>query len=405
MSRASWRLLLVVGLLLLGAASAWAKGTSHFDEVVSAVDQYFLYRYHPDRAYAAAVAAAGDRGGGPADRARLERALKQHPEKETAAIRAFIEALGEPYTTWLSPQDKATLDALMAGRNFTGIGVELAPALHGLRIVTALQGSPARGAGLRSGDVIVAVDGHPLQGMSYYRAADTLLGGVGTTARLRVQAPRGPPRNVPVVRASLRIPPPEWRMLSAGGGNPSVRVAYVRIPIFGPETGRKVWDGMVDLGQQKGANAFVIDVRDNPGGDLTNALALAGCMAPGQVVVKVQQRGGKVEERRAPGQAQKSGLRVAVLIDGGTASSAEVFAAALADNGVAKLVGQRTFGKALIQTVVPLSGGAELKVTSARYLTPAGRDIHGKGLEPDVKADPEGSALIDRAAALLQKAP
>ncbi|MBM3464359.1 MAG: S41 family peptidase [Armatimonadetes bacterium] len=366
------RVFLGLLILLLLPVTAGAQ-QSRLAEVAAAVGQYFLFPYDAGKASRAASSAAG--AASPAD-------------KEKRATQAFVESLGDPYTTWLSREDRAMLEAQLSGRSFTGIGVEVAPDPAGLVVVAALDGTPAKAAGLKPGDVIEGVDGKVLRGMSYYAAADTLLGPVGSTVKLALSN-----RTATLQRAVLRLPPLVVRMLDG-------QVAYVKIPIFGPQTAQEVWPSMVTLARS-GARAFIIDLRDNPGGDLKAALTLLTGLAPGRVLVRVRKRSGPEDARTAPGTPRERTLPMIVLVNRGTASSAEVFSAALADNGLAKLMGERTFGKGLIQTVIPLRDGSELKVTSARYLTPNGTDIHGRGIEPSIPAS--GNDIENKAAAMLRK--
>lgn len=404
-------LLLLAAVAIGSVAPTLARDSAdRVREVVTITEKLFLYPIHPD-AYTEAVRAAQAAAEGRADGhpsspvARISAAefdgaisalMARHPAQAdriaTAAIRGFTESLHDPYTTWLSARDKEMLDAQQSGQAFTGIGVEVAPDPLGLRVVAALEGTPARGAGLRPGLRIVAVDGTALAGLGLYRASDLLLGPLGSALPLTVQTPDGVRRALRVERARLVIPPVRGGILESEG----VAVGYVRIAIFGPGTATEARTIITRLAHQ-GARAWIIDLRDNPGGTLTSALDIAALFAPGHVLLRVQRRGGIEEARRAPGDEAKASRPVVILMNGGTASSSEVLAGALSDLGIAQLMGERSFGKGVIQSVVPLQDGGALRLTTATYRTPNGRDIHGQGLPPDMKTPTEGDAVVGRA--------
>lgn len=390
-------LVLLVTLVWAVQAHAQTVPIDRVREVVSAAHQYYLEPV-PATAYAQALRAAQGAAGEPASPAgnfdsAMATLLSRHPKQAdhiaTAAIRGFTEGIGDPYTTWLSAEDKATLDAQQGGQSFSGIGVEVAPDPAGLRVVASLEGSPARRAGLRPGDRIQAIDGKALKGLGLYRASDLLVGPVGSAVTLAISRANAAPTAVKVQRATLHMPPVQGKLLDG-------RVGYVHVAIFGPQTADQARSAIVDLAHQ-GARAWIVDLRDNPGGTLKSAVELAGIFAPGQTIVKVMQRGGGEEARAAPGTPGRATAPVAILINRGTASSSEVLAGALSDLHVAVLIGERSFGKGLIQTMVPLRGGGALRVTTARYRTPAGHDIHGRGLTPDIACPTDGNAAIQRA--------
>ena len=402
---------LVAAMLLLLPAAPAAAGPERVHEVVAVTQRLFYYDIPPTaylKARRAAADAAGEMSAGAVvsdfGARELEAAVAaivaRHPEQAeaivTASIRGFVEGLNDPYTTWLSAQDKAMLEAQQSGKAFTGIGIEVAPDPRGLRVVASLEGSPARGAGLRPGDRIAAVNGTSLVGMGLYRASDLLLGPLGSAVSLSVERD-GAQRSIRLERASLVIPPVRAGIVERGG----LPVGYVRIAIFGPQTGEQTKAALQRLAAQN-PRGWIIDLRDNPGGTLSAALDIAGLFAPGQVLLRVSKRGGAEEARQAPGVAARVTKPVVVLINGGTASSSEVLAGALRDLGVATLLGGQSFGKGVIQSMVPLHGGGALRLTTARYRTPAGHDIHGQGLAPDVEAKSEGDALVGRALALIK---
>ncbi len=375
-----FRFVVVVCLFLLsvrGMALAQDAPYARVMEVVTMLRRYFLYpipRVAWDRSLKAASRRVGEPGrlSGRYD-VILRSLLARHPRRAdaaaTSAIRALVNALGDPYTTWLSPAQCADVAAEESSRPFVGIGVEIGFDPRGLRVVAALEGTPARRVGLRPGDVIVAVDGRALRNMGFYPAGNTLMGPPGSIAVLTVLRGRGRVRTVRVPREQITLPPVRGSLL---GG----QVGYVRISIFGPQTAQQARRALIEQAHA-GARAFVIDLRNDPGGDLRNALTLAGLFLPGHVLLRERGREGKTDVRRAPGEKMHASKPMIVLVNGGTASAAEVLAGALSDGGVATLMGKRTFGKGVIQTVVPLQHGGELRVTRASILPPGGYFFQG----------------------------
>jgi len=303
-----------------------------------------------------------------------------------------VGALGDPYAAYYPPDAFAELTASAAGR-YTGIGVEVEPGPDGMPVVVQVfPGSPAASApyagappgaprGLQAGDRLVAVDGRPVRGLPLAEVAARIVGPSGT--RVRVEVARGARLlTFTLVRRPVVIVTVTWRMLPGG-------IGYLGVHAFNQETPAEVGAALARLRGQ-GMRALVLDLRDNPGGVLDAAVATARYFLPPGVVVVLRGRAGSqayvlrsTEPVRVP---------MAVLVNRFTASAAEVLAGAIQDDGVAPLVGQRTFGKGVVQRVFPLAAGGGLRLTVARYETPKGRDLNGRGLTPDVAAPPPATA-------------
>ncbi len=308
-----------------------------------------------------------------------------------AAIRGMVEAVQDPYTALM---DREEMAADREGREqgaFTGIGVELAWDA-GLVVVACLEGSPAAAAGILPGDRLLAIDGHPLRGLSFYRAGDLLTGQEGSVARLQVVR-RGRSLLIQVPRRRLTLPGVEVRMVRTG-------IGLVRIGYFGPQTAAQVRSALQTL-RSRGARRLVLDLRMNPGGDYQQGLMVAGLFRGGDLV-QVQTRGG-LQTVAAPSPPSWRGA-TAVLVDGGTASSAEIVAQALQGTPGIRVFGQRTFGKAAIQTLVPLPGGYGVRLTTGRYRSRAGVSVDRTGLAPDQPV-PGGSDSLGSALAWLAGRP
>jgi carboxyl-terminal processing protease len=281
------------------------------------------------------------------------------------SIPALIASLHDPYTSYLTPAEyRAARRAYTGG--YGGIGVLVLPAPGGLLVRRTVNG-PARIAGIKPGDTILAIDGAPTAKLSFKEAIGRILGRAGSRVSLRVR------RDVRIldfklVRRPFSVPPVHSRF-AAG------RIGVIRLSAFSRGAARDT-RAAVDRLTQNGARALVLDLRGDPGGLLREAVgvasiaSLAGAHRPLQIVY-------------ARGKGQTT-MPLAVLVDSGSASASEVVAGALKDHGRAMIVGQPTFGKSLVQEVDLLPSGAALKLTIARYLTPAGVDITRTGVQPDV---------------------
>lgn len=312
------------------------------------------------------------------------------------SVESILAALGDPYTEYLDPVAYRLLRHETA-RSYSGIGATVLPAGNGLE-VTSLGAGPARAAGLRVGDRIVAVGGEAIAGLPFEKALARILGPERSVVRLRVR--RGADVvELRVVRRRIDAPVVSARLLAVRHGR---RVGYVKLAACRAGAAQVLRNEIRRL-ERAGASALVLDLRGNPGGLLDQAISVASLFLDRGVVVSVENahHHGEVYEAKPSGATR---LRLVVLVDRSSASAAEVVAAALHDNNRATLVGENTFGKALVQTVTPLGNGAALRLTTARYLTPAGIDISRRGIEPDVLAldDPRTAPDEALAAALLE---
>jgi len=299
------------------------------------------------------------------------------------AIDGIIQALGDPHTVYIDPQTYALGVDIISG-SFQGIGaqVEQDPVSRSIVIVTLFRDSPAEKAGVRSGDVILAVDGETTEGWTVTQAVQRIRGAEGTPVTLRVQHRNGEVEEVTVVRETITIPTVFTRDLTDAAGAPVPEIAYVELQQFTDQTVQDLSQELRNIGEQ-GFRALILDLRRNPGGALSATVDVADMFLDGGLVLTEVDRFGNETTLSANSGGEATGIPMAVLIGPGSASGAEVVAGALRDNGRATLIGETTFGKGSVNRLRPLSDGGALYVTIARWLTPKGEQIEGVGLAPD----------------------
>ncbi len=335
------------------------------------------------------------------------------------AIRGMIESLEDPYSSYLTSEEyRASLQGISG--EFEGIGAEiaaqspdggagcstLAPDCR-LVVVSPLQGSPAQRAGLLPGDLVLAVDGVALDGLTVDGALDRIRGPKGSIVELTVQRGGEPAFPLRITREVIQQREVDTRILSDGS------VGYVRLNGFSDRGAEDLEAAILDH-LQAGRTKLVLDLRGNPGGYVTAARAVASeFIADGPVFWEQDANGTQLEtEASLGGVATDPAIEVVSLIDGGTASASEIVAGALQDTGRATLVGQPSFGKGTVQQWQELAGeGGAFRLTIARWLTPDKRWIHETGLQPDVLVDmpaevPAGAdPTLDRALEVLDAGP
>ena len=299
-----------------------------------------------------------------------------------SAVRGLLGDL-DPHSVYFDKDDAKEFDEATSGA-YDGIGVELQQLPDNTyRVVAPIDDTPAARAGLKSGDLIVAIDGKPIGDDA---DATPLRGKPGTQVKLKiVREGVAKPFDVTVVREKIRVASVRSRMLEPGYG-------YVRVSTFQADTAADFTRQVDALKAGSGGKlaGLVIDLRSNPGGLLTAAVQIADDLLDKGRIVSTRGRiaVSDAEFSATPGD-RLNGAPVVVLVDAGSASASEVLAGALRDNGRARVVGSRTFGKGSVQTVLPLDNGDSVKLTTARYYTPSGKSIQGVGIEPAVVLHPE----------------
>jgi carboxyl-terminal processing protease len=290
------------------------------------------------------------------------------------SVPALIASLHDRYTSYLTPAEyRAARRAFVGG--YGGIGVLVLPGPGGLLVRRTVQG-PARIAGIKSGDTILAVDGASTAGLSFHEAIGRILGRAGSHVSLRVWH-HGHTLEFALVRRHFRLQPVHARLVG--------HVGVVRISAFSRGAARTTTSAVKQL-TRRGATSLVLDLRGDPGGLLNEAVGVSSLfLRGGSTIVSLAgaHRALEIVYARPGGPTT---IPLAVLVDGGSASASEVVAGALKDHGRATIVGEPTFGKSLVQEVAQLPSGGALKLTVARYLTPAGVDISRGGVQPDVRS-------------------
>ena len=295
-------------------------------------------------------------------------------------IPELLEALGDPNTEYLSAAEYTSLKNRTA-RSYSGVGLTIEPSRAGLVVTSALRG-PAREAGVRSGDIIVRIEGRPAGKLTFDQSVNLIKGEKGTVVHLTVRRENG--RRVPftVVRSDVAVPSLSSRLVKFAGA----KIGYVKLLSFPDSSAQRVNEATRAL-VERGAQGVILDLRDNPGGLLTEAVRTASVFLEKGIVCTVSGLHQDETAYEVSGGAQFPRLPVTVLVNGGSASAAEIVAAALAENERAVIIGRRTYGKASVQSIRPLSAGRALKLTTATYLTPWGTDLAGHGIRPSVKVD------------------
>ena len=304
---------------------------------------------------------------------------------ETSSIQGMVTGLRKRYkdrfSHYFSPKQFERFQELTSGE-FSGVGLSVTEVKPGLRITEAFPKSPAKAAGLRRGDVVTAVDGHSIRGQDAELSAAEIKGPEGTFVRLTIVRPPGSDkRELRLERARIEVPAARGSLKQAAGAT----VGYARLATF-TRGSHGALKAEVQRLYGKGAKGLVLDLRGNGGGLLGEAVLNASVFVPeGKVVVKTQGRKQPTRVYRAFGGELRRRPMV-VLIDGDTASAAEILASSLADHGLAQVVGARSFGKGVFQQVIELRNGGALDLTVGEYLTPKGASLAGSGIRPDVAA-------------------
>jgi len=291
--------------------------------------------------------------------------------------RGFLAGVGDPYTQYLC------LDAVQAfrtrtGGTFVGIGVRVImdPADRKLTLVNVFQNAPAGEAGLLPGDKITAVDGADVVGRSQQEILALITGVAGTSVNLDIFRPYDNTRfNVDIVRAQVIVPSVFHEMIETENG----RTGYIRIESFERPTYEQFGSAIEEL-MADGMDSLIIDVRNNPGGLLDVVVDMTNMLVPQGIITFMEDASGRREYHRSD--ETYLGIPLVILINERSASASEVLAGAVQDTNVGTLVGEQTFGKGIVQRILPLPDGTEIKLTVAQYFTPSGISIHGVGLTP-----------------------
>ena len=320
-----------------------------------------------------------------------------------AAIRGMVASL-DPYSAYLDGDEYDEVKISSSGR-YSGVGIELSIEDEQVVVIAPFDGSPAAQAGIRSGDIIVTIDGIPVNTSTLADTIGRMRGAEGTSVKIGIMREGHPePMLFTLKRSRVELHSVRAEMLESGYG-------YARISQFSETTGDDLNAALKNLRKHNGAplKGLVLDMRDNPGGVLEAAVSVADTFLDSGVIVTAKGRtpDSKFEMSATPGDAL-NGAPIVVLVNGGSASAAEIVAGALKDQHRAKLMGRTTFGKGSVQTIIPLSDDRAVKLTTSLYYTPSGVSINHRGIAPDIELqrDPKAPAIPPPAdAPLLQRDP
>jgi len=318
------------------------------------------------------------------------------------ALGSAVHSLNDRFSNYFDPKSYQSFQEATAGA-FEGVGMNVEEVPRGLRVLTVFKGSPAARGGIKAGDEIVAVNGKSLRGVSSEQATTRIKGRAGTPVTLSVVTGKAKPRTVKLHRAKVDVPVVESRMATGPGGE---KVAYVRLTSFTSGAHGEV-NAAVRRLVRKGATAVVLDLRDNGGGLLNEAVLVSSIFIPEGKIVTTRGRARPERVFEATGSSIPGKIPVAVLVNGESASASEIVTGALQDRHRATVVGTRTFGKGVFQEVEQLSNGGALDITVGEYFLPSGRNIggggvkKGDGIAPDIKAQDDPKTKRDEA---LQRA-
>ncbi len=293
------------------------------------------------------------------------------------AIQGMLQGL-DPHSVYLTEEAFSDLQNTTSGE-FSGLGLEVGMEDGYVKVIAPIDGSPAKEAGLQTGDVILKLDNHPVKGMSLPEAIEMMRGPVGSSIELTVGRPGdSQPFELTVKRDKIKVASVRERWLEPGYG-------YLRIAQFSAHTGDEVSGALDRLAAKEDIKGLVLDLRNNPGGVLRASVDVADLFLDGGLVVYTEGRLPNSDDRYEAQPSDKlNGIPLVVLINGGSASASEIVAGALQDHHRAVVMGTDSFGKGSVQTVLPLSETRAVKLTTALYFTPNGRSIQAQGIVPDI---------------------
>jgi carboxyl-terminal processing protease len=303
------------------------------------------------------------------------------------AIRGMLKGVNDPYTVFLDPKEYANLLEQMKGGSFGGIGIfiELDKEKNNqLTIIEAMEGTPGQKAGLQSGDMILKVDGKSTKDITLTDSQKLLRGDVGSKVILNVSRPGvAKPFDVEITRDTIHVKTLSYKMMDGD-------IGFIKLRLFGENTGQELREALEDL-DTKGARGYILDLRNNGGGYVNAALSVCSeFLATGSKIVTIIKKGNPdLPYVSSPNLRPR--VPIVNLVNKYSASASEITAGALQDHKTGIIMGTKTFGKASVQKIFPLPNKSAIKVTTARYVTPKGRNINKKGINPDIIVE-EGSA-------------
>ncbi len=298
------------------------------------------------------------------------------------AINGMLSAL-DPHSSYMNPKSYKDMQVQTKGE-FGGLGIEVTMDNGVIKVVSPIDDTPASKAGILPGDLIFALDGEPVQGLTLQEAVEKMRGKVGTPIKVSIRRGTKDPFDVSLTRETIKVKPVKFRL---EGGD----IGYIRVTSFTEQTTPGVLDAVEKLKKEAGnkLKGYIIDLRNNPGGLLDQAIAMSDAfLDKGEIVSVKARKNDDVQRWNAKPGDVANGLPIVVLMNGGSASASEIVAGALQDHRRAIVLGTRSFGKGSVQTIMQVTGGGAIRLTTALYFTPSGRSIQKEGIKPDIEVEP-----------------
>ena len=314
---------------------------------------------------------------------RKEYLNKSYTDEKEAykSIREMLKKLEDPYTRFMNPEEFKSLQVDTSGE-LTGIGITISQdeKTKQLLVIAPIEDTPAFRAGILAKDIILEIDGKKTKGMDTNDAVSLIRGKAGTRVKLTILR-NGRKKQFNIQRARIEIHPVRYSEKKTPSGN----IGYIRLNQFSANASKEMKDAIKNL-ESKKVSGYILDLRGNPGGLLYASIEIAQMwMNKGTIVFTIDRQG--TQDKQVANGSALTNKPLVVLVDKGSASASEILSGALQDNKRAILVGNKTFGKGLVQSVQPLKSGSGLAVTIAKYHTPSGKDINKHGIDPDVKVE------------------
>ncbi|MFA5169161.1 MAG: S41 family peptidase [Candidatus Paceibacterota bacterium] len=298
------------------------------------------------------------------------------------AVSGMVDAIGDPYTEFFDPEEAKKLQEDLSG-SFEGIGLQLGMKKDQVTAISPIKGTPAEKAGLRPGDVIVAVDKKTTAKLSVEEVVSMIRGDKGTKVVLTISRD-GEIKDIEITRAVIVVPSMEYEIITTEDGK---KIAKISLFQFSETVYQDFKKAAFEILNQN-VSGIILDLRSNPGGLVNEATDIAGWFInSGDIILVEQEKDGNKIEFKSNGPSNFSSIPLVVLIDEGSASSSEILAGALKDDRKILMIGQTSFGKGTVQKIIDFDDGSSLKVTIAKWYTPSGVRIQDTGIEPDIKVE------------------
>lgn len=309
----------------------------------------------------------------------------------------LAQSTGDPYTVYFTPKEAKAFNQEL-NNQFSGIGAELGQDSDGnLQVIAPIAGTPAAKAGLQAGDLITSINGMSTSGMSVEAAVHKIRGPAGSPVKLQIVRNKTTPLTLDITRQNITVPSVNTKMLPNN-------IGYLQITSFSDDTAGLAQKAAQQFKDQH-VKAIVLDLRNDPGGLLDAAIKVSSLWLPKNKLILQEKRGPEVvQSYYADGNNPLNGIPTVVLADGGSASASEITAGALHDNGAAYVIGQKTYGKGVVQQLISFGDGSQLKVTVASWYRPDGKNINHRGISPDQAVKPAKGDKLGAADAQLQAA-